>query len=115
MHDGRVLAPHRVRNLRAAGRATITVRGRDEDVRATALDRTQRVDFFRDVLGPVARGIPFGVRFIRIVGGVDIDDPEEAADGRVVFELHRFDEAHEAGIGQRAPAPDVVPTATPDH
>jgi deazaflavin-dependent oxidoreductase (nitroreductase family) len=28
-----------VRNLRAAGRATITVRGREEEVRATELDR----------------------------------------------------------------------------
>ena len=46
---------HWVRNLRAAGRATITVRGRTEDVTATELNPTQRVGFFRDVLGPVAR------------------------------------------------------------
>jgi deazaflavin-dependent oxidoreductase (nitroreductase family) len=79
---------HWVRNLRAAGGATITVRGRKEEVRATELDQPQRVGFFRDVLGPVARGIPFGVRFIRIVDGVDLDDPSEAAEGRPVFELH---------------------------
>ncbi|HEX5451198.1 MAG TPA: nitroreductase family deazaflavin-dependent oxidoreductase [Candidatus Limnocylindrales bacterium] len=78
-----------VRNLRAAGRATITVRRRTEDVSATELDLTQRVAFFRDVLGPVARGIPFGPWFIRIVDGVDIGHPVEAADGRRVFELHR--------------------------
>ena len=77
-----------VRNLRAAGRATITVRRRSEDVRATELDATQRVAFFRDVLGPLARGIPFGVQFIRLVDGVDLDDPVEAAEGRRVFELH---------------------------
>jgi deazaflavin-dependent oxidoreductase (nitroreductase family) len=77
-----------VRNLRVAGQATITVRGRREEVRATELDQPQRVGFFRDVLGPVARGIPFGVRFIRIVDGVDLDDPLEAAEGRPVFELH---------------------------
>ena len=77
-----------VRNLRAAGRATITVRRRKEEVRATELDPTQRVGFFRDVLGPLARGIPFGVWFIRIADGVDVDDPVEAADGRPVFELH---------------------------
>ena len=77
-----------MRNLRAAGRATITVRGRKEDVTATELDARQRVAFFRDILGPVARGIPFGVRFIRIVDGVDLDDPLAAADGRPVFELH---------------------------
>ena len=79
---------HWVRNLRAAGGATITVRGRKEEVRATELDPTERVAFFRDTLGPVARGIPFGVRFIRIVDGVDLDHPLEAAAGRPVFELH---------------------------
>jgi deazaflavin-dependent oxidoreductase (nitroreductase family) len=76
-----------VRNLRAAGRATITVRRRSEDVRATELDAAQRVAFFRDVLGPLARGIRFGVQFIRIVDGVDLTDPIEAAEGRRVFEL----------------------------
>jgi deazaflavin-dependent oxidoreductase (nitroreductase family) len=77
-----------VRNLRAAGRARITVRRRSEDVRATELDESQRVAFFRDVLGPVARGIPFGIQFIRIVDGVDLRDPVAAAEGRRVFELH---------------------------
>ncbi len=76
------------RNLRAAGRATITVHRRKEEVRGTELDPTQRVGFFRDVLGPLARGIPFGVWFIRIVDGVDLDHPLEAAEGRGVFELH---------------------------
>jgi deazaflavin-dependent oxidoreductase (nitroreductase family) len=79
---------HWVRNLRAAGRATITLRGRSEEVRATELDPTQRVGFFRDTLGPLARSYPFGVRFIRIVDGVDLDYPLEAAEGRCVFELH---------------------------
>ena len=77
-----------VRNLRAAGQATITVRRRKEEVTATELDPAQRVGFFRDVLGPLARGMPFGVRFIRIVDGVDLDDPDDAAAGRSVFELH---------------------------
>src|ERR687884_634492 len=79
---------HWVRNLRAAGRATITVRRRSQEVRATELDEAERVAFFRDVLGPLARGIPFGVQFIRIVDGVDLSDPVEAAEGRRVFELH---------------------------
>jgi deazaflavin-dependent oxidoreductase (nitroreductase family) len=78
---------HWVRNLRAAGGATITVRGRKEEVRATELDHDQRVEFFRDTIGPVARRIPLGRQFIRIVDGVDLDDPLEAADGRPVFEL----------------------------
>ena len=79
---------HWVRNLRAAGSATIKMRGRDEEVRATELDPAQRVDFFRDTLGPLARSFPFGVSFIRIVDGVDVRRPVEAAEGRVVFELH---------------------------
>jgi deazaflavin-dependent oxidoreductase (nitroreductase family) len=81
---------HWVRNLRAAGRATITLRHRKEEVSATELDPTQRVGFFRDVLGPLARGKPFGVWFIRIADGVDVNRPVEAAAGRVVFELQRL-------------------------
>src|SRR5688572_24092813 len=79
---------HWVRNLRAAGRATIDVRGRKEEVRATELDPTERVAFFRDILGPLARRIPLGVTFIRLVDGVDVRHPVEAAEGRRVFELH---------------------------
>lgn len=79
---------HWVRNLRAAGQATITVRGQKEEVRVTELDAAERVAFFRDVVGPVARRIPFGMSFIRIVDGVDLNDPLEAAEGRPVFELH---------------------------
>ena len=77
-----------VRNLRATGRATITVRRRREEVTATELDATQRVEFFRDVLGPLARSFPFGMQFIRIVDEVDLEDPVAAAEGRRVFELH---------------------------
>ena len=80
-----------VRNLRAAGRATLTQRRREEDVTATELDPTQRIEFFRDVLGPAARRIPFGVWFIRVVDGVDITHPVEAAGGRRVFELRPLD------------------------
>jgi deazaflavin-dependent oxidoreductase (nitroreductase family) len=79
---------HWVRNLRAAGHATIAVHGRSEDVTATELDATERVAFFRDTLGPFARSIPFGLLFIRIVDGVDLRDPVKAAEGRRVFELH---------------------------
>jgi len=77
-----------VRNLRAAGDATITVRGRKEEVRATELDATERVGFFRDVLGPVARAMRFGVWFIRTFDRTDLADPVKAAEGRAVFELH---------------------------
>jgi len=79
---------HWVRNLRAAGRATITHHGRTEEVLATELDAAQRVEYFRDILAPLARSIPFGVQFIRIADGVDLNHPVEAAEGRRVFELH---------------------------
>ncbi|HEY1291461.1 MAG TPA: nitroreductase family deazaflavin-dependent oxidoreductase [Chloroflexota bacterium] len=77
-----------VRNLRAAGRATITVRRRREEISATELDETQRVGFFRDVLGPLARRTPFGVHFIRLADGVDLKYPVEVARDRRVFEIH---------------------------
>jgi deazaflavin-dependent oxidoreductase (nitroreductase family) len=77
-----------VRNLRAAGRATISTRGTEEDVSATELDRTERVGYFRDVLAPLARSIRGGLWFIRVVDGVDLRDPAAAAEGRRVFELH---------------------------
>ena len=77
-----------VRNLRAAGRATIAFRDQTEEVTATELDPTERVGYFRDVLGPFARSIPFGFQFIRLVDGVDLRDPVAAAEGRRVFELH---------------------------
>ncbi len=76
-----------VRNLRAAGNATITFRGRTDEVIAIEQSRAQRLVFFRDTLPPIARRIPFGVSFIRIVDGTDLADPDAAADGRPVFEL----------------------------
>src|SRR5882762_5606869 len=74
-----------VRNLRAAGHATITVRRRSEEIGATELDEPQRVAFFRDYLGPLARRTPFGVQFIRIADGVDPNAPRGGAkDPRVL-------------------------------
>ena len=79
---------HWVQNLRAAGQATVTFRGREEAVRATELDHAQRIAFFRDTLGPVARSMRLGMWFVRTVDQTDLDDPIAAADGRAVFELH---------------------------
>ena len=76
-----------VRNLRAAGEADIRVHGKPLHVRATELDPAERVAFFRDTLVPFARSIPFGFTFVRLVDGVDLNDPLEAAEGRPVFEL----------------------------
>jgi deazaflavin-dependent oxidoreductase (nitroreductase family) len=79
---------HWVRNLRAAGRATIEVRRRTDEMTATELSPVERVTFFRDVLGPLVRSMRGGVWFIRTFDGVDINDPVKAAEGRAVFELH---------------------------
>jgi deazaflavin-dependent oxidoreductase (nitroreductase family) len=78
-----------VRNLRAAGRATIARGGKEELVVATERDSAARIAFFRDIVEPYARQIPFGLGywFIRIVDGTDLNHPVEAAEGRVVFEL----------------------------
>ena len=78
---------HWVRNLRAAGEATITVRKRVERVEATELDEAGRVAFFREVMAPLAGRIPFGATFLRLVDGIDVHDPVSAADGHPVFRL----------------------------
>ena len=80
---------HWVLNLRAAGHATITVRRREEAVRAVELTPAERVAFFRDVLGPYAHAMRGGMAFVKVVDQVDLDDPEEAAARTAVFELHR--------------------------
>lgn len=55
MGDGPFGEVNWVRNLRAAGRATITVRRRKEDVTAVELGPTEAVAFFRDILSPLVR------------------------------------------------------------
>src|SRR5690348_6097293 len=47
-----------VRNLRASGRATVTVRKQRKDVRAVELDDAQRVQFMHETLAPIATGVP---------------------------------------------------------
>jgi len=76
-----------VRNLRAAGGATITFRRREDEVQAVELDPEQRVAFFRDTLTPIAQRIRGGMWFIRAFDGVDLRDPIGAAKDRPVFEL----------------------------
>ena len=78
---------HWVRNLRAAGRATITFRRREEEVRAVELDPEQRIAFFRDTLTPIALRIRGGMWFIRVFDGVALIDPLAPAKDRPVFEL----------------------------
>ena len=79
-----------VRNLRAAGEATLTVHRRPEPVQAVELSQQEAAHFYKDVLGPYVAGIPFG-RFLlgTLLGAKDLlRDPEAAAKSHPVFELH---------------------------
>lgn len=76
-----------VRNLRAAGHATIAAGRRKEEVTAIELGPDEAVEFIRDVLAPHARRSRFGSWFVRTVDQIDIDNPVEAAKGRPVFEF----------------------------
>jgi deazaflavin-dependent oxidoreductase (nitroreductase family) len=78
---------HWVRNLRVAGHATISTGRSSTEVRAVELDPAERVRFFRDVFAPFVHATPFGVRFVRMLDGVDVDDPVEVARDHPVFEL----------------------------
>jgi deazaflavin-dependent oxidoreductase (nitroreductase family) len=78
-----------VKNLRAAGGATITARRQSEEVIAIELDPEERMIFFRDVLAPFARDLRGGMTFVRLIDGVDLNHPVEEAEGRPVFELGR--------------------------
>jgi deazaflavin-dependent oxidoreductase (nitroreductase family) len=79
-----------VRNLRAAGAATLTVGRRAERVRAVELGRGEAASFYADVLGPYVRRTPIARWLLGSVlhAGDILDDPREAAERRPVFELH---------------------------
>jgi deazaflavin-dependent oxidoreductase (nitroreductase family) len=77
-----------VRNLRAAGEATLTVGRRTDDVRSVELTQEERTAFFRDVVGPYVRRLRIGTLLLSILQSRDIlDDPAVAAERRPVFEL----------------------------
>jgi deazaflavin-dependent oxidoreductase (nitroreductase family) len=76
-----------VRNLRAAGRATIVVGRRKEEVIAVELEHTEAVAFFQDVLGPRVQRTRVGAWIVQHIDQVDLNHPEDAARGRPVFEL----------------------------
>lgn len=77
-----------VRNLRAAGAATLSVGKRQTAVTATELDRDESARFFADRLGPYARSLRVGPLLLWALGARDVlDDPAAAADRRPVFEL----------------------------
>ena len=92
--DGRrwVIAPfgdvNWVRNLRAAGRATLSVGDRRDEVTATEVTGEAAAAFFRDVLGPYVRRLRVGPALLAVLGARDIlKDPAAAAAKRPVFEL----------------------------
>jgi deazaflavin-dependent oxidoreductase (nitroreductase family) len=80
-----------VRNLRAAGEATLTIGRKQRAVTAIELSRDERIVFFRDQMGPFVRRIPLGLgRLIlgSVLGAREIlDDPVGAAEKHPVFEL----------------------------
>lgn len=77
-----------VKNLEAAGEATLEVRGRPLHVKAERLSREQGAAFFRDILKPYALSLPVGKLLLRILGAKEIlDDPAAASAKRPVFEL----------------------------
>lgn len=79
-----------VRNLRAAGEATLSSGRRSEDVRAVELDAGERAAFFHDTLGPYVRRLRVGGLILAVLGAREIlDDPAGAARTRPVFELIR--------------------------
>ena len=77
-----------VRNLRAAGRAEISVGRRTLPVRARELTREEGGHFFSDILVPYVSDGVIKRLVLRVLGAGDIlSDPRAAADRRPVFEL----------------------------
>jgi deazaflavin-dependent oxidoreductase (nitroreductase family) len=79
-----------VRNLRAAGRATLSSGRRGEAVIARELSATERVVFFRDVLNPYVRTNVIARWFVRSLDGIP-EDPVRAAEATLVFEVKSQD------------------------
>ncbi len=79
-----------VRNLRAAGEATLGAGRRSETVRAAELTQDEKAAFFRDVMKSFVRGVPMGTLMLGMLGARDIlQDPSGRALRHPVFELHR--------------------------
>ncbi len=80
-----------VKNLRAAGQATITSNRRAQPVTAVELSIPEASAFYRDTLGPYVRQIPLGLgpfMLGTLLGARDlITDPDAAAHRHPVFEL----------------------------
>ena len=84
---------HWVRNLRAAGEASLRIHGRDLHVTATELDPVAARAFFGETVpGYIGRFPRIGRAFLRglfrLVAPDILADPDRAAATRPVFELH---------------------------
>lgn len=77
-----------VRNLRAAGRGTLTIRRVKEEFTATELGTAEKVRFFREILDPYVRAHRVARWFVRTLDRIP-EDPVAAAAADVVFEVHR--------------------------
>jgi len=77
-----------VRNLRAAGTATIRHGRRREAIRAVELDYAEAVRFIQDVICPIAAESRAGNWFVRNIDKIDLDYPDQAAIGKPVFEVY---------------------------
>ena len=77
-----------VRNLRAAGSATLSVGRRHDEVSSRELTVDEGAAFFRDVLAPYVRRLRIGGLLLAVLGARDVlDDPDASARKRPVFEL----------------------------
>jgi deazaflavin-dependent oxidoreductase (nitroreductase family) len=76
-----------VRNLRAAGTASIRFGRKREQVRAVELDHDGAVRFIEEVVAPIAASSKIGDWFVRNIDQVDLDNPDKAVVGMPVFEV----------------------------
>ena len=77
-----------VRNLRAAGRGTLRLDGREVPVRAAALTTAEAEAFFRNELRTYVDALPWAWRQVASVfGGEPLRNPKRAATRHPVFEL----------------------------
>ncbi len=78
-----------VRNLRAAGAATLTIGGKRERVHAAELSKQEAAAYYTDVLGPYGRHLRFRRFLLKSIlrAGEMLDDPVAAAEHHAVFEL----------------------------
>src|SRR5256885_3013067 len=81
-----------VRNLRAAGRATLSVGRRRDEVLATELDEATATAFFRHVIAPYTRRMPLGIAAVLLSllrADELVKDPAAATRHRPVFGLRQ--------------------------